>query len=111
MCQWHLRKCCGYDFGYILWVIVPEEQLTARRQHFLVVINGVWSMNLAQVSVANNWHACSRDLAQIILYAGHAQVAALIPSTKASGSGPGLWRPGLWACRPVKPADKTDSQH
>lgn len=57
MCQWHSPKnfavmileTCG------LLSQSHQQQLTARRrrrQHFLAVINGVWSMNLAQVSAA-----------------------------------------------------------
>lgn len=43
-----------------------QQQLTARRrrrQHFLAVINGVWSMNLAQVSAACPLPSSSRMLA------------------------------------------------
>lgn len=62
MCQWHSPKnfavmileTCGL-LSQSNQQQQRQQQLTARRrrrQHFLAVINGVWSMNLAQVSAA-----------------------------------------------------------
>lgn len=59
MCQWHSPKNFAVMIletcGLLSQCHQRQQQLTARRrgrQHFLAVINGVWSMNLAQVSAA-----------------------------------------------------------
>lgn len=61
MCQWHSPKNFAVMILETCGLLSQchhqqrQRQLTARRrgrQHFLAVINGVWSMNLAQVSAA-----------------------------------------------------------